>query len=323
METHTKPLVLLVSDNVWQLDGPAIRAIAPHIEPVIYEGDQPLSDDVLERVDIAFLSSDVWPERIRGMSVSVMKAQNLSWMQTFSAGVDSPFFQTLIERGVRLTTASGATASPIAQTVMMYMLALGRDLRRWTHQQNNREWKQHSFVELDGSSLAVIGMGPIGEEIVRLGIAFNMSVEAIRRTPLGTELCPTFPMSELEAVLSRADWVAVALPLSPETRQIFSGKTFAAMRQGARFINVGRGELVDEQALIASLQSGHIAGAGLDVFEVEPLPTDNPLWAMDNVIVTPHNSGTTTSSGERTRKIFLENLQRFVSQQPLKNLVAG
>ncbi|MEY4391327.1 MAG: hypothetical protein RLZZ544_36, partial [Actinomycetota bacterium] len=170
-------------------------------------------------------------------------------------------------------------------------------------------------------SLAVIGMGPIGMEIARIGVAMNMKVEAVRRAAKGDEPCPTFPMSDLHAVLGRADWVASALPLTPDTRQVFDAGAFAAMRTGARFINVGRGELVDEDALVAALRSGHLAGAGLDVFATEPLPEDSPLWGMDNVIVTPHNSGSSTTSNQRSEAIFLDNLERWTNGAALNNLV--
>ena len=195
MATADKDIVMLISDNVWARHADHIRAIVPGITPVIYEGDEVLADDVLDTVNVAFFSSDVWPDRSRGMVLSIIKAPNLKWMHTFSAGVDSPFFIQLMERGVRLTNSSGAAASPIAQTAILYMLALSRNVRAWFEHQNKREWQRHQFVELDGSRLAVIGMGPIGEEIARLGVALNMTVEGIRRTPTGNEPCPTFPFA--------------------------------------------------------------------------------------------------------------------------------
>jgi phosphoglycerate dehydrogenase-like enzyme len=222
---------------------------------------------------------------------------------------------------VRLTTASGTSASPIAQTVVMYMLALSRDLRRWVLNQERREWTMHPIEELDGASLAVIGMGPIGELVARLGVALGMRVEAVRRTPTGNEPCPTFRMDDLHAVIGRADWVVVALPHTPDTRGLFDAQTFAAMRPGSRFINVGRGELVDESALVVALQSGRLAGAGLDVFVTEPLPPDNPLWGMDNVIITPHNSGWSSRADERAEDLFIDNLGRYVRGEPLRNEV--
>jgi D-2-hydroxyacid dehydrogenase (NADP+) len=321
MTTPSDAPVLLVSDNVWGRHAERITAITPRSHTIIYSGDEPLSDEILSTVDIAFFSSDVWPERSRGMVLSILNAPRLKWLHTFSAGVDSPFFIQLMERGVRLTNSSGATASPIAQTAILYMLALSRNVRAWIRHQDKREWERHSFVELDGSRLAVIGMGPIGEEIARLGVAMNMSVEAIRRTPSGKEPCPTFRFDQLNNVVSRADWVVVALPLTPDTKQLFNKSLFAIMQQGTYFVNVGRGELVDESALIAALQSGHLGGAALDVFETEPLSTDSPLWGMDNVIITPHSSGASQSSGLRAEEIFIENLAAYIAGTSLRNEV--
>ena len=322
MTTPVDAPIILVSDNVWGRHAERIAAIAPQSNTIVYSGDEPLSDDVLSTVDIAFFSSDVWPERSRGMVLSIINAPQLKWLHTFSAGVDSPFFIQLMERGVRLTNSSGATASPIAQTAILYMLALSRNVRAWMRHQDKREWERHSFVELDGSRLAVIGMGPIGEEIARLGVALNMNVEAVRRTPSGKEPCPTFSFDQLNNVVSRADWVVVALPLTPDTKQLFNQSLFANMQQGTYFVNVGRGELVDESALIAALQSGHLGGAALDVFETEPLSTDSPLWNMDNVIITPHSSGASQSSGLRAEEIFIENLAAYMAGTSLRNEVS-
>ena len=314
-------IVLLVSDNVWEREGTNITSFAPGITPIIYKGEEPLADDILANVNVAFFSSDVWPERSRGMVLSIMKSTNVKWLHTFSAGVDSPFFIQLMENGVRLTNSSGATASPIAQTAILYMLSLSRNTRAWFRHQEKHEWERHSFDELDGSRLAVIGLGPIGLEIARLGVALNMEVEGIRRTPQGNEPCPTYGFDSLNEVLSRADWVACALPLTPDTKDLFDEARFAAFKKGARFINVGRGELVSEPALIAALQSGHLSGAGLDVFATEPLPDDSPLWDFDNVIITPHSSGGSTTSGIRAEKIFVENLRRYINNESLRNEV--
>ena len=316
-----EPITLLVSDNVWSRHADAIRAISPEITPVVYEGNEVLPDEVISTINTVFYSSDLWPDRSRGFALSILKATSVKWMHTFSAGVDSPFFVQLMERGVRLTNSSGATASPIAQTTVLYMLALSRNVRAWFQHQEKHEWARQEFAELDGARLAVLGMGPIGIEIARLGVALNMNVEAIRRTPTGSEPCPTFSFDQLPRVLAHADWVAVALPLTDDTRQIFDTKTFAIMKPGAHFINVGRGELVDEDALIAALQSGHLAGAALDVFATEPLPADSPLWNMDNVIITPHSSSASAQSGLRSEDIFVKNLARYVAGEPLLNEV--
>lgn len=312
--------VLLVSDNVWERHKEEIARVAPQVVPLVYRGDQPFPDDVLATVDIAYFSADCWPDRSRGIVLSILKSPNLKWLQTFSAGVDSQFFVDLMARGVTLTTASGAAASPIAQTVVLYMLALSRDMRQWMRKQDRREWRQQRWDELDGASLAVVGMGPIGAEVVRLATALNMDVQAVRRTPTGDEGCPAFPMSQLHDVLSRADWVVCALPLNEDTRQVFGTAAFGAMPKGARFVNVGRGELVDEDALLAALRSGHISGAALDVFSTEPLPADSPLWGMENVIITPHNSATSTSTGARSERIFLDNLRAWAGGGQMRNV---
>jgi len=323
MSTSSDAPVLLVSDNVWGRHAERIISITPQSRTIVYSGNEPLPNDVLSAIDIAFFSSDVWPERSRGMVLSIMNAPQLKWLHTFSAGVDSPFFLQLMERGVRLTNSSGATASPIAQTAILYMLALSRNVRAWIRHQDKHEWERHSFVELDGSRLAVIGMGPIGEEIARLGVAMNMNVEAIRRTPTGQEPCPTFSFDQLNNVVSRADWVVLALPLTPETKQLFNTQMFSAMKPGTYFVNVGRGELVDEPALVTALQSGHLGGAALDVFATEPLPADSPLWDMGNVIITPHSSGASESSGLRAEEIFIENLAAYMAGGTLRNEVSG
>ncbi len=316
-----EPVTLLVSDNVWARHGDAIRLISPGLTPVIYEGNEVLPDETISTINTVFYSSDLWPDRSRGFALSILKATSLKWLHTFSAGVDSPFFVQLMERGVRLTNSSGATASPIAQTTVLYMLALSRNVRAWFQHQEKHEWARQEFAELDGARLAVLGMGPIGIEIARLGVALNMKVEAIRRTPTGSEPCPTFSFDQLSRVLANADWVAVALPLTNDTRQIFDAKTFAIMKPGAHFINVGRGELVDEDALIMALQSGHLAGAALDVFATEPLPPDSPLWNMDNVIITPHSSSASAQSGLRSEDIFVKNFARYVAGESLLNEV--
>jgi phosphoglycerate dehydrogenase-like enzyme len=313
--------VLLISDTVWERRAAEILAIAPNTQPIIYVGDEPVADELLPTIDIAFFSSDVWPDRPRGLVISILKATHLKWMHTFSAGVDSPFFIDLIKKGVTLTNSSGAAASPIAQTAILYMLALSRNVRAWFEHQDNKEWERHEFTELDGARLAVIGMGPIGVEIARLGAALNMDVEGIRRSPTGHEPCPTFSFDQLSEVLGRADWVALALPLTPDTQNLFDQQQFARMKPGAQFINVGRGELVDETALINALNSQHLAGAALDVFATEPLPEDSPLWSMKNVLITPHSSGASVKSGLRAEELFVRNFALFVQNEQMHNVV--
>jgi phosphoglycerate dehydrogenase-like enzyme len=316
------PHVVLLSDNVWGRRKHDLMRIDPYIQPVIYTGNDMLAEDLLATINVAYFSGDIWPERTRGFMLSALKTVNLTWLHTFSAGVDNAVFTTFRERGVRLTTSSGAAASPIAQTVFMYMLALSRNLPLYMEHQRNHIWQPHSFHELDGSTLAVIGLGSIGQEVVRIGQAMNMDVIACRRAPTGKESCPTFPLSELNATVAKADWVVLALPLTADTQEIFTSSVIEAMKPGSGFINIGRGELVDEPALIRALQSGHIGCAGLDVFAEEPLSPDSPLWDMSNVLITPHASGQTNGSYLRSEELFVQNFERYVAGTALINEVA-
>ncbi len=319
MENNVQSHVMFVSDTVWESYGIELLNADPTIEPILLTSAEPLPAKILDRITTAFFSGDVWPLRTREMMISILKAPNLKWLHTFSSGVDSPVFQTMLERGIRITNSAGASSSPIAQTVVMYLLALSRNLPEWQRAQQRHEWQQRSFQELPGTTIAVIGLGAIGQEVVRLAHALDMNVIACRRTPRGDESCPTYSMTDLSAVLAQADWVVVALPLNADTRRIINAQIFASMKPGACFINVGRGELVDEPALIAALQSGHLGGAGLDVFETEPLPTESALWDMPNVIITPHNSATTPQSHHRAALIFIENVKRRAAGLSLRN----
>lgn len=319
MPDSNVPLVVVISDNVWHRRKDELIRIAPQLQAVVYEGNDELPADILPSVTAAFFSGDLWPERARGFMLSALKMPHLSWLHTFSAGIDNPVFTTFRERGVRVSTSTGASSSPIAQTVFMYMLSLSRDLPRYMKQQQEHVWQPHQFRELHGERLAVIGLGAIGQEIVRIGQAMNMDVIACRRSPSPSDPCSTYPLSSLHDVVSTADWVVVALPLTDDTRGMFDDSVFAAMKPGVGFINIGRGELIDEQALVASLQSKHIGCAGLDVFAEEPLPTDNPLWDMPNVIITPHASGQSDQSLIRAEDLFIANLERFCAGQQLIN----
>ena len=309
--------VLFCTDTFWEAWGDQVRAIAPDIETVLLVGEEPVADTDLERITIAFFSHDAWPERAGNFFGVALRANNLAWLHSMSAGVDSPIFQMLKDLGVRLTNSSGSSSAPIARTVMMYLLALARDLPRMMRAQANAEWAWDRWSELEGKRVAVIGYGPIGEEVVRLTTAFGMQPVIIRRQVQGDETCPVRPLVELAAVMAEVDAVVLALPLNDDTRGIISADVIAAMQTHAFFINVGRGELVDQPALTEALASGKLGGAGLDVTDPEPLPADDPLWALPNVIITPHNSGSTDGTARRASERFLANLTPWVASGEL------
>ena len=312
---------LLISDWVEDhygaaLDGAARGAARVVLRPGGCDGDP-------AGVEVAFFSGDLYPERVREFVLALRDAKQLRWLHSFSAGVDNPWFQSLRARGVRLTTSSGANAVPIAQTVMLYLLALSRDLARWSDAQRRHAWETHAMVDLQDLTLGVVGLGPIGLEVARLGAALRMRVVGVRRTPRGDEPCETWPMARLDELLAQADALVLALPLSDDTKQLLDASRLARMKRGAWLVNVGRGGLVDEAALIRALQSGQVGGAGLDVFEVEPLPPESPLWSLPNVIVTPHNSGDSPGNLHRASAIFLDNLARYGRGDALRNEVTS
>jgi D-2-hydroxyacid dehydrogenase (NADP+) len=312
---------LFCTDTFWQQYGDRARAIAPDVDAVVLTGDEPVAEADIERITMAYFSGDAWPGRAAPFMRVSLDATNLRWLHSMSAGVDNPVFGMFLQRGVRVTTSSGASAEPIAGTVMMYLLALSRDLPRLTRAQAAHEWQPHPYRELAGRSIAVIGYGPIGEHVVRLAVAFGMHPVIVRRAARGDEPAPVRTLAELDEVVSSIDVVVVALPLADETRGLISRDVIARMRPDALFVNVGRGELVDQLALTDALRSGRLGGAGLDVFDPEPLAADDPLWDLPNVIITPHNSGTTDGHLERTAEIFLDNLGRLVRGDELRNEV--
>ncbi len=313
--------VLFCTDTAWRRYRDDLLGQAPGLEVVTLNGDALVSDADLARVTYAFFSGDAWPERTAHFIRACLLAPNLQWLHTFSAGVDSPVFAEFVRRGVRLTTSSGSSARPIAQTVAMMILALSRDASSWMRAQRDHQWAPHVGEEVDGANLAVFGMGPIGDEVARLGLALGMNVTGCRRNVTGNEPCETRTFDALNYLLAWADYVVLALPLTSDTRQLIGVAQLALMKPTTRLINVGRGGLVDEPALIDALANNRLAGAGLDVFATEPLASDSRLWDMPNVIVTPHNSGTTELANHRGALIFIENMGRLIRSESLRNEV--
>lgn len=312
-------MAIFCTDTFHDQHADSLASAAPGLDVVVLRPDEEVVREDIERITVVFFSDDAWPERAGPFFKVALSAPNVQWFQSMSAGVDSPVFSTFLDRGVRLTTSSGASAPPIAATAMMYLLALSRNLPRMARAQAAHEWAPEPFVELAGQRLLVVGYGPIGEEVVRLAEAFRMQPLVVRRAVRGDEPCPVVTLSQLGSTISTADAVVLALPLTDDTRGLFSSEVFSAMKPGAFFVNVGRGELVDQAALIEALSTGHLGGAGLDVFDPEPLPADDPLWDLPNVIITPHNSGASDGTAERVNQIFLDNLGRFTRGEPLRN----
>ena len=265
-------------------------------------------------------TSDLWTSKRGPAFFKVLfQAPNVKWLHMFSAGLDDPVFAEVLRRGVRLTSSAGASATPIAQTVVMHVIALCRDARKFGVAQSAHEWVPGDVLDVEGRTMCVVGLGSIGAEVARLAGHFGMRVVGMRRTPRGDEPCETWPISRLHELLPDVDDLVLTAPLTDETRGIIGAVELALLPQGAHVVNVGRGELIDEAALAASLAAGHLGGAALDVFVEEPLPGTSPLWDLPNVIITPHSAGGTQLGADRAAQMFADNLTRWTRGESLVN----
>jgi phosphoglycerate dehydrogenase-like enzyme len=249
----------------------------------------------------------------------------LKWLQTWSAGVDSIPLEMLESRYITVTSANGVHAFPISETIFALMLSLTRRIHTYVKNQQERKWHHSNMkLEMHEKTVGIIGVGTIGKEAAKIAKAFGMKVLGVRHSGKQQDFVDEmFTTNQLDAVLPKCDYVVVTLPLTKETNRLFGAKQFDLMKSSAFFINIGRGEIVVEGDLISALQRGQIAGAGLDVFEQEPLTVDSPLWEMENVIITPHTSGSTEHYNQRViENILIPNLQNYISgNQPSVNLV--
>jgi D-2-hydroxyacid dehydrogenase (NADP+) len=279
------------------------------------------------RIDAAFFSGDVFPDFSRQFFSTVRKAPSLKWMHVFNAGIDHPIYAEMLARGVRLTTSSGSTAEPIAQTAITALLMLARNFPRWLAGQRARAWNPMRAPDvprdLGGQRMLVLGAGQIGNEIARLARVLGLHVTGVRRSTGATAdaFDALYPPARLAALLPDADWLVIACPLTAETRGMVDAGLIAKLPRGARIINIARGEIIDENALVAALQCGHLGGAWLDVFEKEPLPAESPLWDLPNVFLTPHNSAAASGNEQRVNAIFFNNLARWHRGEALINEV--
>ena len=241
-------------------------------------------------------------------------APELRWVQAMSAGVDYLPLDDLAEHGVALTTASGVHAEPIGEQVLGYMTAFERGLHEAMHQQHRGVWERvGGGGELAGKTVGVVGLGAIGTRVAELARAYRMEVLGTKRDPTTAPdaVDEAFGPDGLGELLDRSDYLVLACPLTDETRGLIGRQELRRLDDEAVLVNIARGEVVDQDALVRSLQNHGIGGAGLDVFEEEPLPPDSVLWDLSNVIVTPHNAGSTPRYAERLAGLFAENYESY------------
>ncbi|REE83943.1 phosphoglycerate dehydrogenase-like enzyme [Paenibacillus taihuensis] len=297
---------LLGLDGLTEGQQAAIRLAAPDADIVFGQPGGDSDDGIYAEAEIIF----GWDAKV----------------QSWSSGIDKLPLEQLAARGILLTDASGVHARSVSETALAMMLGLSRGIAAAVRNQGSRVWDSpHTLAEMNGGTVAIVGAGEIGREVARLARAFDMRVIAVRRSGGSMpEADAVYETARIDEALREADYVVNILPLTTETAHLFHAERFAAMKRGAYFINVGRGGTVRTEDLVVALQQGVIAGAGLDVFEQEPLPSDHPLWALPNVILTPHNSGGhTVRNAERLVKLFISNLQHYLAGEPgrMRNLV--
>ena len=255
-------------------------------------------------------------------------APNLRWLQASMAGAGEVAKKAgLLETDVVVTTASGVYSGPLAEFVVMAMLQHAKNLDRLRRDKAEKAWHQAYNDTLENKTLCVVGMGNIGRAIAERVRPFGTRILGVKRTvreddPARSHADELHGTERLRDALAEADYVVVTLPGTPETRHLVDADTIAAMKPGTYFANVGRGSVVDEGALVEALQSGHLSGAALDVFEVEPLPQESPLWELENVIVSPHATDMVPALiNERQTDLFCDNLRRYLEGEPLVNVL--
>ncbi|WP_353236807.1 D-2-hydroxyacid dehydrogenase [Limnohabitans sp.] len=291
--------------------------------------------------DVAFISREVTGTStkheihpaLQQVYTLLRQSPALRWVHIHSAGADRQIYLDLLAKGVQVSTSSGANAQVVATVALAGILALARRFPLLWAEQQQRQWipmmGERMPRDLPGQTATVVGWGPIGQKLGSLLQALGMNVVAVRqqaqaKLPNSTDLhsVEMVTFEDWQQVLPKTDWLVLACPLTPKTRQLVNAQALALLPTGAHLVNVARGEVVDEPALASALQSGQLGGAFLDVFAHEPLPQDSPLWAMPQVMVTPHAAGHSDGNEHRVAQMFLDNLSRWVQGLPLRNAVA-
>jgi phosphoglycerate dehydrogenase-like enzyme len=267
----------------------------------------------------------VWDFRWRGLEDLLARSRRLGWVHAGSAGVDHLLPALASRPDIVLTNSAGVFERPIAEYVLGLMLAHAKGFDETARAQSERRWAYRETASLDGATLVVVGAGRIGTAIARLAAAMDMHVIGVRRTAPDGAPPPMFArmvgIADLVTVVGEADFVAIATPATPATDRLVDARVLAAMKPTAFLMNVGRATAVDTAALTVALRDMVIAGAALDVFDEEPLPPDSPLWAVPNLLISPHMSGDAGGWGARIIELFAANLAAWREGLPLEAVV--
>ena len=288
-----------------------------------------LSQADCDRIDCTFLDTGIRADgKLHAAYTDALVAsKSCKWIQVPSSGVNpTKYISALSERGATITSSTGANREPVAQTGFTGLLMLARGFPGWIQAQRRHEWKPQGDDalpdDLRGQTMLQIGVGAVGKVFAGYAKAFGLHVIGVRRSPRepGDVVDELHPPSKLNELLPRADWIVITCPLTKETRNLLDAAAFGRMRKGVRLVNIARGEIVDEKALLEALRSGHVGGAFLDAHVTEPLPADSPFWDLPNVIVTPHNAAASTGNEKRRAEIFIANFGHWLRGEKMLNI---
>lgn len=292
-----------------------IRKASPEISLTIVKGKE-VTPDMIEKAEIIY----GWPREDQ-----LKLAKNLKWLQLPSAGADGyTEKENYYNQDIRLTNSSGVYGIPIAEHAFGMILSYNRHLQEYAYNKAAKKWnRRYDPKDFYGSTVGIIGLGDLGREIAKRAKAFGATVLAVKRTVTKAPeyVDHLYPLEEIEEVLTRADYLVLTLPITPKTQGMITEDRLRLMKPDALLVNVGRGAVIDQEALIKALSEGWIGGAALDVTEPEPLPEDSPLWELPNVILTPHASGFSPSNAQRKFEIFYKNLICYLENRPLQNQI--
>ncbi len=308
-------LNVLVDRSLEQRHVEKIRAVSENVEVLRLDSIGEVLE-VMPEIDIVF--GDVKPDAFK-------RARRLRWSQLLSAGADTQLFPAYVESNVVLTSAKGLVGTHLADHAMALLLGLTRGI---AHAVRNPNWDQRMPIrkiswELGGKTMGIVGLGGTGRELAMRSHGFGMNIIAVDPEPVEAPdfIKEVWTMERFHELLAESDVVAICAPLTNETRGMFGRAAFREMRRHAILINVTRGDIMDEEALMEALEQGLISGAGLDVTPQEPLLDDHPLWRMDNVIITPHTAGGSPERLDRSVNLFCQNLEGFITGEPLINVI--
>jgi len=302
-----------------RLDGPGLEWLTLQPDGTLQDGSGSPVEWEDARPEVAWGTSDLFRAGapIAAFFGGLTRLDSLRWFQSPAAGFDSPVFAQLATRGVRITNAH-VNSLPIAEFVLRSVLDEFQQAGEWRRLAGRREWAIHDWREVSGTTWLVVGLGGIGSAVAVRARAFGATVIGCRRSPSPDDPTDrTVTPDQLPAVVGEADVVVLAAPATPDTDGLVDADLLARMREGSVLVNVARGSLVDEDALLAALDRGVPAAAVLDVFRTEPLPADHPFWTHPSVRITPHNSAGGVGRLERQAELFAGNLARYRAGEPL------